>query len=54
MCVARAVGRPATVREKILRFAERTQADEIIVSASTYDPEARCQSLRLTMEALKG
>lgn len=49
---ARAVGSPQTVREGILRFAERTQADEIIVSGSTYDPDARCRSLELTMEAL--
>ncbi|TIX49008.1 LLM class flavin-dependent oxidoreductase [Alteraurantiacibacter aquimixticola] len=50
--VARAVGSPATVRERIARFVERTQADEIIVSGATYDPAARQQSLRLTMEAL--
>jgi len=54
LSTARAVGGPATVREKILRFAERTGADEIIVSGATYDPEARCRSLRLTMEALGG
>jgi len=54
LSVARAVGGPATVREKILRFAERTGADEIIVSGATYDPEARCHSLRLTMDAVQG
>jgi len=52
MSVARAVGSPATVREKILRFIERTDADELILSGSTYDPQARCQSLRLIAEAL--
>ncbi|HZF45776.1 MAG TPA: LLM class flavin-dependent oxidoreductase [Sphingomonadaceae bacterium] len=51
---ARAVGSPATVREGIMRFAERTQADELILSGATYDPAARCHSLELTMEALKG
>ncbi|MCP9221951.1 LLM class flavin-dependent oxidoreductase [Erythrobacter sp. LQ02-29] len=49
---ASAVGSPATVRERIGSFIERTQADEIICAASTYDPEARERSLRLTMDAL--
>ena len=53
MSAARAVGGPATVRAKILRFAERTGADELILSGAVYDPAARCHSLRLTMEALK-
>lgn len=48
--VARAVGSPATVREKIGRFVERTGADEIIVSGATHDPAARQESLRLTIE----
>lgn len=50
--VARAVGSPATVRERMARFIERTGADEIIVSGATFDPQAREQSLRLTVEAL--
>ena len=49
---AAAVGSPATVQEKITRFIARTQADEIIVAGSTFDPAARCRSLELTMEAL--
>ncbi|WP_338241889.1 LLM class flavin-dependent oxidoreductase [Aurantiacibacter hainanensis] len=49
--VARAVGSPATVREAIGRFVERTKADEIIVSGATHDPAARRESLRLTMES---
>ncbi len=53
LSVARAVGSPASVREKIGRFAERTRANEIIVSGATYDPAARRDSLALTMEALK-
>ena len=52
--VARAVGSPATVRERIGRFVQRTRADEIIVSGATYDPEARRRSLVLTVEALAG
>jgi luciferase family oxidoreductase group 1 len=51
---ARAVGSPATVAARIARFVERTQADEIIVSGATYDPKARQQSLRLTMQAVAG
>tara|TARA_B100001057_G_scaffold59696_1_gene52919 strand:- start:1373 stop:2353 length:981 start_codon:yes stop_codon:yes gene_type:complete len=52
MDVARAVGSPATVREKIGRFIERTKADEIIVAGATHDPAARQESLKLTMSAL--
>lgn len=50
---ARAVGSPAAVRERIGRFVERTQVDEIIISSAIYDPEARCHALALTMEALR-
>ena len=50
---ARAVGSPATVRERIARFVERTRADEIIVSGPIFDPLARQHSLRLTQEALR-
>ena len=49
--VARAVGSPATVRARIGRFVDRTRADEIIVSGATFDPLARHESLRLTMQA---
>lgn len=52
MDVARAVGSPQTVREKMSRFIERTNADEIIVSGATFDPLARQESLRLTVSAL--
>lgn len=51
---ASAVGAPATVREAIGRFVERTGADEIIVAGATFDPAARERSLALTMEALAG
>ncbi|WP_284124026.1 LLM class flavin-dependent oxidoreductase [Parerythrobacter aestuarii] len=50
---AAAVGSPVTVRERIAAFIERTQADEIIVAGSTFDPAARCRSLEWTMEALE-
>jgi luciferase family oxidoreductase group 1 len=51
---ASAIGAPATVREAIGRFVERTGADEIMVSGATFDPAARERSLELTVEALKG
>src|SRR5690606_13082492 len=40
----RAVGSPERVRDRISRFVERTQADELIVSGATYDPAARHRS----------
>ncbi|WP_176399758.1 LLM class flavin-dependent oxidoreductase [Novosphingobium sp. B 225] len=49
---ASAVGSPATVRERIARFVERTKADELIVAGSTFDPMARHRSLELTIKAL--
>ena len=51
---ASAVGSPATVREGIARFVERTGADEIIVAGAAWDPEARQRSLALTMDAIGG
>jgi len=47
-----AIGSKATVASAIAQFAERTKADEIIVSGATFDPAARRKSLTLTMEAL--
>lgn len=49
---AAAVGSPATVREKIAAFVERTKADEIISCGATFDPAARIRSLELTIDAL--
>lgn len=49
---ARAVGSPATVRERLARFVERTGADEIVVSGATYDPAARRRSLELIAKAV--
>jgi len=51
---AAAVGSIATVRQSIRNFVERTQADEIIASGATYDPDARIRSLELTMAAIEG
>ncbi len=47
-----AVGGPDTVRADIHKFVERTQADEIIVTGSVYDQDARHRSLALTMDAI--
>lgn len=47
-----AIGSPSTVREGIAAFAARTQADELIISGSTYEPEAMRRSLELTMQAI--
>lgn len=52
LSVARAVGGPETIRDKVASFVERTKADELIVSGATFDPEARCRSLDITMKAL--
>ena len=49
-----AVGNIDTVRKQVLAMAERTQANEIIASGATYDPDARIRSLELTMQAIKG
>ena len=47
-----AIGSPATVADAIARVVERTRADEVIVSGSTFDPAARRHSLTLTAKAL--
>lgn len=49
-----ATGTVATVRNGLAAFAERTGADELIVSASVFDQQARLRSLRLAMEAARG
>ncbi|WP_225207460.1 LLM class flavin-dependent oxidoreductase [Novosphingobium huizhouense] len=49
-----AIGSPATVRERLEAFQQRTGADELIVSGSTFDPALRRRSLELTMEAVSG
>ena len=41
------VGSPATVREGLRRFVERTAADELIVAAAIYDHAARLRSYEL-------
>ncbi|HEY9427315.1 MAG TPA: LLM class flavin-dependent oxidoreductase [Gemmatimonadaceae bacterium] len=45
------VGGPDEVREGVARFAERTGADELIVSSPIYDHDARLRSFTLLMQA---
>ena len=53
MRVVSAIGGPATVRESIQRFIERTQADELIIGGSIWDPAARRRSLQIAMQATR-
>lgn len=48
-----AVGGPVTLRRHIGQFIERTQADELIIGGAVWDPDARKQSLALTMDAMR-
>lgn len=48
-----AVGAPETVQHWLTRFIERTQVDELILSAQIYDHEARCRSFALAAEVLQ-
>jgi luciferase family oxidoreductase group 1 len=45
------VGTPGAVRERIESLAKRTQADEVMVTTVTHDPEARLRSYRLLAAA---
>ena len=49
---ASATGTPQQAAEAVRAFVARTGADEVLFGGSVYDPEARCRSLRLAMEAL--
>ncbi len=48
-----AVGSPATVRERIVRFVERTRADELMITAMIFDQGARLRSFELAARVLK-
>ncbi|MEM7702528.1 MAG: LLM class flavin-dependent oxidoreductase [Pseudomonadota bacterium] len=50
---AGAVGTPQAVREKVNAFIARTSADEILLCGSTFDPEARLNTLNLTLDAMR-
>jgi luciferase family oxidoreductase group 1 len=47
------VGAPATVREDLASFIERTRADELIVAAAIYDQGARLRSYELLADAMR-
>ena len=51
---ASATGTPGQAAEAVRGFIARTGADEVIFGGSMYDPEARCRSLELAMDALAG
>jgi luciferase family oxidoreductase group 1 len=48
------IGTVEEVREGLQAFAERTGADELIITSSIYDSEARKRSLTLTQQAWSG
>ncbi len=48
-----AIGGPETVCRGITEFIDRTQADELILGGSIWDPAARCRSLEIVMAALR-
>jgi hypothetical protein len=47
-----AIGGRAKVRERLSRFIDRTQADELILVSSIYDHEARKRSLAIAAQVL--
>ena len=48
-----AIGSPATVREAVKSFVERTGADELMVTSQIYDHEARLRSYELLINAMR-
>ena len=49
---ASATGTPQQCADAVARFVDRTGADEVIFAGPTFDPQKRCDSLTLAMEAL--
>ena len=45
------VGTPGAVRERIETLVRRTQADEVMITTVTHDPEARLRSYQLLAAA---
>ena len=45
-----AVGAPATVREQMERFADRTGVDELMIASQIFDHDARVRSFEIAME----
>jgi luciferase family oxidoreductase group 1 len=48
-----AVGSPATVKEKLTAFIERTGVDEVIVAGQVFDPAARIHSYELLAKVME-
>jgi alkanesulfonate monooxygenase SsuD/methylene tetrahydromethanopterin reductase-like flavin-dependent oxidoreductase (luciferase family) len=48
-----AVGDKEDVGSWLRQFIATTQADEIIIDARIYDPEARCQSYQIAAESIE-
>ena len=46
-----AVGSPATVRQALLAFVERTGADELMIASQVFDHDARMQSYEIAAHA---
>jgi alkanesulfonate monooxygenase SsuD/methylene tetrahydromethanopterin reductase-like flavin-dependent oxidoreductase (luciferase family) len=49
-----AVGDAATVRDRIDRFVDQTQADELMVTSQIWDHAARVRSLEILAETTAG
>jgi luciferase family oxidoreductase group 1 len=47
------IGSPETVREKLQRFLDETQADEIIIHAQIYDHQARLRSYEIVSQIVR-
>jgi len=52
MLSASAIGSQERARRQLKEFVERTEADELIVTAQVYDHAARLRSYELLMEAV--
>ncbi|MFC7537079.1 LLM class flavin-dependent oxidoreductase [Sphingomonas sp. GCM10030256] len=48
-----AIGEPKTVRNGVHAFAERTGADELMITSQIFDPAARLRSYSLLAEAME-
>jgi alkanesulfonate monooxygenase SsuD/methylene tetrahydromethanopterin reductase-like flavin-dependent oxidoreductase (luciferase family) len=47
-----AVGDQQDVSDWLRRFIDTTQADEVMIDARIYDPQARCRSYQLVAESI--
>lgn len=47
-------GSPETVKQRLERFLDETQADEMIINTTVYDHQARLRSLEMTARLFQG